>query len=172
MPLADATNRGRNRASGWCRLGADAMRPGYLCPAACALATCVQPPAPSHLRPGYLPPRLPAPWLSAAPVTCALESSLGYGPLKQVVAQIGLGALLSRRFPGINIELEFEKPLDGTPAVRLPNLLVRDGDDLHAHELERRCSRRVIQGCSLSAVNRRPLTLERDGPTSLRTLEE
>lgn len=152
MPLAGATNRGRNRASGWCRLGADAMRPGYLCPAACA-----QP---------------PAPWLLAAPVTCALESSLGYGPLKQVVAQIGLGALLSRRFPGINIELEFEKPLDGTPAVRLPNLLVRDGDDLHAHELERRCSRRVIQGCSLSAVNRRPLTLERDGPTSLRTLEE
>ena len=104
--------------------------------------------------------------------TCVPQSHLGYGPLKQVVAQVGLGALLSRRFPGIDSELEFEKPLDGTPAVRLPNLLVCNGDDLHTHELERRRSRRVIQGCGLSAVNRCPLTFERDGPTSLCTLEE
>ena len=110
--------------------------------------------------------------MPCALATCALEPRLGYGPLKQVVAQVGLGALLSRRFPGIDSELELEKPLDGTPAVRLPNLLVRDGDDLHAHELERRRSRRVIQRCGLSAVNRRPLTFERDGPTSLCALEE
>ena len=104
--------------------------------------------------------------------TCVPQSHLSYGPLEQVVAQVGLGALLSRRFSGIDFELEFEKPLDGTPTVRLPNLLVRDGDDLHSHELERRRSRRVIQGRGLSAVNRRPLTFERDGPMGLCTLEE
>lgn len=131
---------------------------------------------PGHLRPDALArplhPGCRVPWMPRALATCVSQSHLGYGPLKQVVAQAGLGTLLFRRFPGINFELELEKSLDGTPAVRLPNLLVRDGDDLHAHELERRRSRRVIQRCGFSAVNRRPLTFERDGPTSLCTLEE
>lgn len=76
----------------------DATRPGHLRPG------CHAPWPPAPRRPG---PAL-APWMPRTLATCVPQLHLGYGPLKQVVAQVGLGALLSRRFPGIDSELEFE----------------------------------------------------------------